>query len=279
MNVTIVGHVVPGAVSVVTGTIRVKSQNFQWAYPPPYPSVTFTPTTVSAPSTFPLSADRSTPLALYWVGFVAVDDVGAESPIGACKIQVTASLSLVAVAGLTLDRAQVVANQQATVKMIVRNTTSGPLASVPWMIWASQPAAGSGRGGGGIIGGIVRSSPPRTAMLGSGVQQNVPAGASFEVTAPWTPSQIGTYYVVGEVDPQNTSGENQSERANNRQQVTVSVATAAPSPYHIPPASRPQAPTVIPRLCTCPSPPCFKCSIDADCTRGYICCDGICVSK
>ncbi len=53
MNVTIVGHVVPGAVSVVTGTIRVISQNFQWAYPPPYPSVTFTPTTVSAPEHIP----------------------------------------------------------------------------------------------------------------------------------------------------------------------------------------------------------------------------------
>ncbi len=206
--------------------------------------------------------------------------MGAESPIGACKIQVTASLSLVEVAGLALDPSQVVANQQATVRMIVRNTTSGPLASVPWMIWTSQPAAGSGRGGGATIGGIVGSSPPRTAVLGSGVQQNVPAEASFEVTAPWAPSQIGTYYVVGEVDPQNTLGENHSERANNRQQVTVSVATAAPSPYHIPPASLPRASPASPfsRVCgECAardSADCLlTCSTDADCRAGFFCCD------
>lgn len=274
MDVTIMGHNVTGA-SSVSGTIRLKTvTDFQWANLRD-PVVTFGPTG-STPSTFPISAKRSAPLTRHTIVFAAVDDVGAESPLDACKIQVAASLSLVEVGGLALDRTQVVANQQATVKLRVRNTTSGPLASVPWMIWTSQPAARSGRLGGGIVG----SSPPRTAVLGSGVLQNVPAGASFEVAAPWAPSQIGTYDVVGQVDPKNTLGENQSERGNNRQQVTVSVATAGPPLYQIPPASPPQTPpAAAPRKCGTCEPLCFRCATNIDCMPGFYCCDNVCVKN
>ena len=168
-------------------------------------------------------------------------------------------INVVEVESISFDPPQPVARQQGTVKMVIKNSSTGNLANVPWRMWAQQRVSWGG-------------SPPPGVVLGSG-QQYLHAGRGLTVSVPWAPWQTGTYDVVGEVDPENTLRETESARANNRKQLTVSVAAAARPSAGPPPSSPP--PSSSPRECPMGGI-FFACVIDADCSSGYFCCNGRC---
>ncbi len=120
----------------------------------------------------------------------------------------------VAVTGFSVNPPQPTQGQTVTVTLTIQNVCNGPLASVPWTI-----EVGTGTG--------------PNQVLGSGVQQNVLAGASFSVTANWTavPGQRG---FLGTADRDNALRESVQHRQNNYKDFPVNVPqmsadTAAPA--------------------------------------------------
>lgn len=63
---------------------------------------------------------------------------------------------------------------------------------------------------------------------GSGVQQNVAAGQTFDVTASWTVS-AGVGAVLGQSDPKNTFSELPANRTNNNKQMAITVSQISAS--------------------------------------------------
>jgi hypothetical protein len=114
----------------------------------------------------------------------------------------------VAVTALSVNPPQPSPGQVVAVYLTIRNVCNGPLAYVPWRI---EVGTGSGP----------------NQLLGSGVQQNVPAGATFTVTANWTatPGQRG---LLGTADPDNMLRENPQYRGNNYRDFAFNVPQPAP---------------------------------------------------
>ncbi len=109
----------------------------------------------------------------------------------------------VAVTALSINPQQPRQGQTVTVSLTIRNVCNGPLANVPWRI-----EVGTGAG--------------PNQVLGSGVQQYVPSGTSFTVTANWTatPGQRG---LLGTADPDNLSRESSQNRINNYRDLALNV--------------------------------------------------------
>jgi hypothetical protein len=125
----------------------------------------------------------------------------------------------VAATGLAINPAQPRQGQAVTVSLTIQNVCNGTLANVPWRIEI-------GTGGG----------PNR--VLGSGVQQNVPAGASFTVTAAWT-ATAGQNGLLGTADPDNTFRESNQNRLNNYRDFALNVPQVS-ADTSAPPGSTPQ---------------------------------------
>jgi hypothetical protein len=114
----------------------------------------------------------------------------------------------VAVTGLTVDPPQPLPGSLVTVTLTIKNMCNGLLANVPWRIE--------------LVG-------PKGQVLGSGIQQNVAAGTSFNVAVKWTAS-AGQRDFRGTVDPDNTLREMTAQnRENNYKDLIVNVPQVSAS--------------------------------------------------
>ena len=137
-----------------------------------------------------------------------------KAPSGTTAAPATkiAPASKIEAQNLTVTPAQPKAGDPVTVKFTVKNTGPGTVAKVPWSIHLYTG----------------------NRTLGQGEQLNVAAGATFEVTAPWTPA-AGSQRLQGYVDPNGKTLKNTATVAAQVKELTlnvaqVSAATQASSP-------------------------------------------------
>lgn len=131
---------------------------------------------------------------------------GTAETVGSAVLGVRCSASdKVMVTNLTLNPTQPTAGKQVTVSLTIKNNCDVAV-TVPWLIT------------GGTTG----------TAVGSGSQQNVPAGSSFTVTGLWT-ATAGQTGVYASADPKNVLGESVADRANNAKTALVTVGTISAS--------------------------------------------------
>jgi len=127
-------------------------------------------------------------------------------PIAAAAATKIAPAVKIEALNLTVTPAQPKAGDPVTVKFTVRNAGPGAAAKVPWSIHLYTG----------------------NRTLAQGEQLNVAAGATFEVTAPWTPT-AGNQRLQGYVDPTGKTLKNTAPPTAQVKELTVAVAPAATS--------------------------------------------------
>ena len=122
-------------------------------------------------------------------------------PIAAAAATKIAPAVKIEALNLTVTPAQPKAGDAVTVKFTVKNTGAGTVAKVPWSIHLYTG----------------------NRTLGQGEQLNVAAGATFEVTAPWTPT-AGAQRLQGYVDPSGKTLKNTAPVAAQVKELTLNVS-------------------------------------------------------